>query len=356
MEIRLFTSEIKEDWDSFVVSTKEGTCYHLSGWKHIFENTYNYKTYYLYAMDSGTHRIEGLLPLVLIKSGWFGRFLVSLPIFDHVGILSLNREAQIRLFEKAVDIGRKENVKFLELRHLNPGLSEISNSTHSTPGQFLTRTSKIKHTLDLPNSAGELWESFKSKLRSQIKKPMKEGLTTRVGGLEEADNFYKVFSENMRDLGTPVNIKALFVSILAQLPDQARICIVLRDHQPVAAGFIIGFKEKVDIPWASSLKKFNHLSPNMLLYWGILEYACNHGHKLFDFGRSNLEGGTNSFKKQWNPKQIPLYWHYWVADNKDKPDLNKENPKFQTFIKLWKTLPLPLANMIGPRIVKYLPQ
>jgi hypothetical protein len=33
------------------------------------------------------------------------------------------------------------------------------------------------------------------------------------------------------------------------------------------------------------------------------------------------------------------------------PDNNPLNPKYQLFIKMWKKLPLPLANLIGPHIV-----
>jgi FemAB-related protein (PEP-CTERM system-associated) len=174
--------------------------------------------------------------------------------------------------------------------------------------------------------------------------------------LDQLENFYEVFSANMRDLGTPVNSKVLFRNILEGFPEQSRIGVVLKDKRPVAAGFIIGFKEKLQIPWASSLRRFNSLSPNMLLYWGILEYACNNGYRIFDFGRSTPEEGTHKFKEQWNPRVIPLYWHYWVTNGEEKPGLNPDNPKFKIFIKVWRYLPLPIANILGPRIVKYLPQ
>jgi len=35
--------------------------------------------------------------------------------------------------------------------------------------------------------------------------------------------------------------------------------------------------------------------------------------------------------------------------------LQKENPKFQVAIRLWKHLPLFVANQLGPRIVRSLP-
>jgi serine/alanine adding enzyme len=298
MEIKSFTPDIKEAWDSFVTNTEGGTCYHLSGWKDAFEKTYQYKTYYLFATESeassnnSNPNIVGILPLVLIKSLLFGRFLVSLPFFDHVGVLTQSKNAEIVLIKKATEIARQESAEFVEFRHHLPILSKDTEGNWYG-GELVTEQRKLTLHLELPNTADELWKSFKSKLRSQIKKPMKEGLTAKIGGIEEVDNFYNIFAQNMRDLGTPVNSKWLFKNILLEFPQQAKICIVSKDKKPVAAGFVVGFKEKLHIPWASALKNFNHLSPNMLLYWSILEYACNQKYKIFDFGRSTPGVGTH---------------------------------------------------------------
>ena len=355
MEIRLFTPEMKEAWDYFVTSKEEGTCYHLSGWKNVFEKTYQHRTYYLYSIEDkepGLNKILGILPLVLIKSVFFGRFLVSLPIFDNVGVYADSLEAKKSLIQKAIQIAEKERANFVEFRQANLFPSDNGGVFNN----LMVKSHKITLLLDLPDSSEALWNSFKSKLRSQIKKPMKEGCEFAIGGLDQLENFYEIFSTNMRDLGTPVNSKLLFKNILEGFPEDSKIGVVLKDNKPVAAGFIIGFKEILHVPWASSLRKFNSISPNMLLYWGILEYACKKGYRVFDFGRSSPEEGTHKFKEQWNPKAIPLYWYYWVANGGEKPELNPDNPKFRAFIKIWQNLPLPLANIIGPKIVKYLPQ
>ena len=256
------------------------------------------------------------------------------------------------LIEKAIEIAKKEKAKFIEFRQS----ALIRSDNEGESNKLVVKSHKITLLLDLPRSSEELLKSFKAKLRSQIKKPVKEGCKFVVGGLDQLNNFYEVFATNMRDLGTPVNPKILFRNILERFPEESKIGVVLKDDRPVAAGFVIGFKEKLQIPWASSMQKFNSLSPNMLLYWGILEYACNKGYRVFDFGRSSPDEGTHKFKEQWNPKAIPLYWHYWIANGGEKPELNPDNPKFRAFIKIWQNLPLPLANKIGPRIVKYLPQ
>lgn len=355
MEVRLFTPDIKGDWDRFVMNSEEGTCYHLIGWKNVFEKTYGHKAFYLYSIEDnlqGLKRMTGILPLVLIKSVLFGRFMISLPIFDSVGVCAQSIEAKKVLIQKAVEIAEREKADFVEIRQA----SLLSQEDMGLINKLSVKSHKITLLLDLPESKEALWNSFKAKLRSQIKKPMKEGCKFIIGELDQLDQYYQIFSVNMRDLGTPVNSRNLFKNILEEFPENSKIGVVKKDDIPLAAGLVIGFKEKLHIPWASSLRKYNHLSPNMLLYWGILEYACNKGYRTFDFGRSSPEEGTHKFKEQWNPQAFPLYWHYWVANGAEKPELNPDNPKFRAFIRVWQNIPLNIANLIGPRIVKYLPQ
>ncbi len=160
----------------------------------------------------------------------------------------------------------------------------------------------------------------------------------------------------MRDLGTPVYPKKFFNNILKEFPETTWICtIYTKDEQPVASGVLVGFKEMLEIPWASSLRNYNNYSPNMLLYWGVLKFACEKGYKVFDFGRSTPNEGTYKFKEQWGAKPLQLYWHYWLKNGGHLPELNPKNPKYQIAIKIWQTLPVGLTRLIGPAIVKNIP-
>ena len=96
-------------------------------------------------------------------------------------------------------------------------------------------------------------------------------MQVKFGNDDLVSDFYTVFSINMRDLGTPAWTSKIFHRVLTQLPDQSKICVVYFEQKPVAAAFLIGFKEYLEIPSASSLREYNRLSPNMLLYWSVLE-------------------------------------------------------------------------------------
>jgi FemAB-related protein (PEP-CTERM system-associated) len=218
------------------------------------------------------------------------------------------------------------------------------------------KTTKVAMQLGLPQHPDELWKTFHAKLRSQIRRPEKEGMFVKSGMDDELDSFYAVFSENMRDLGTPVYSMEFFKNILTMFPESARIFTVYtREGDPAASGFLVGFKQKIEIPWASSLRRYNHYSPNMLLYWSALKFACESGYRLFDFGRSTLGEGTYYFKAQWGAKPVQLYWHYWMKTGERLPQINPQNPKYQMAIKIWRNLPVRLTRLIGPTIVRNIP-
>jgi serine/alanine adding enzyme len=89
----------------------------------------------------------------------------------------------------------------------------------------------------------------------------------------------------------------------------------------------------------------------MLLYWAMLEGACRLGATCFDFGRSTRDSGTHKFKKQWGAEDVPLHWHYLLAEGQDPPGILPDSPKYQSAVACWKKLPVWIACAIGPRII-----
>jgi len=123
----------------------------------------------------------------------------------------------------------------------------------------------------------------------------------------------------------------------------------------MAGAVAVTFRDTTLVPWASSLREFRHLCPNMLLYWTMLEQATAAGQHTFDFGRSSPGGGTHQFKLQWGAREAPLFWEYVLLTRDAMPDQGPTNPKFSAMIALWQRLPVPIANLIGPSIVRNIP-
>ncbi len=342
MNVRLYTEGDRERWERFVETAPDSTLYHRIQWKDVVETTFGHRTYYLLAEDR--NGIVGILPLVHLKSICFGSFMVSLPYFNYGGICAQGREAHESLLKEAVELARKEKASHIELRH-----------TENLDLKLPVKSAKASMRLDLPATPEALWDSFPSKLRSQIRKPEKANLGARVGRADELDAFYEVFCTNMRDLGTPVYSKAFFRNILERFAGSTWICTVYMGGVPAASGFLAGFKNTVEIPWASSIKRYNMHSPNMLLYWSSLKFAVEKGYRVFDFGRSTPGEGTFKFKEQWGAKPKMLYWHYWLRDGGALPEINPKNPRYNAAINIWKRLPLSITKILGPGIVKNIP-
>jgi serine/alanine adding enzyme len=394
-------------WDTYVKNHPRGTLYHLSGWKRVTEEGYGHRTFYIMATQNSGD-VVGMLPLVHLKHFLFGNNLVSIPFFDLGGVLADDEETEKALLSEAIRLGRELKVTSIELRHThelgwdagtlgNPEAQEqkgdkgrqtagdrqlsaerraqgaerraqnaerrAQSADESTPKgvdghalgamRLVTKSHKVRMLLDLPASSELLMNSFKSKLKSQIRKPTKEGLSAKIGSIELFDDFYRVFSENMRDLGSPVHSKRLIRSVFEVFPGDAKIAVVYKQDEPTAGSVVIGFKDVLENPWASSLRKYSKLSPNMLLYWSMLDYACERGYKFFDFGRSAPEEGTYKFKEQWGAKPNPLHWHCVLLNGSEgAPSLEKS--QFSKMIEYWKKLPVPVTKFVGPMIRKHI--
>ncbi|MBW2661972.1 MAG: GNAT family N-acetyltransferase [Deltaproteobacteria bacterium] len=143
-------------------------------------------------------------------------------------------------------------------------------------------------------------------------------------------------------------------SVLEEFPDKAKIVIIYKENKPIACSLMVGFKHILENPWASALRKYSRLSPNMLLYWAMIEYACDNGYSLFDFGRSSPGEGTYKFKKQWGAEPEPLHWHYISINGKSVINSASKKSKFTKAIQYWQKLPVSVTKIIGPMIRKHI--
>ena len=330
-------------WDRFVECHPRSSVYHLSIWRHIFSVAFGKRWYLIAAFQDGT--IRAGLPLVHMKSLLFGNFLVSMPYVNYGGLLTTDAGLAAPLLQEAIALGQQLGAKHIELRHLENHYPQLP-----------VRQEKVSMWLALPGTAQELMGSFKAKLRSQIRKGEKNNLGVRIGSMELLEDFDTVFAHNMRDLGTPVYGRAIFRLTLEAFPDTARVVVVTGENQrPLAAGFLLGYGQRLEIPWASSLRQYNHLQSNMWLYWHCLRYACEQGYRFFDFGRCTVGEATFKFKEQWGAQPVSHSWHYHLDGERPLPRLNPQNPKFRLALNVWRRLPLSVTRCLGPAFIKHLP-
>jgi FemAB-related protein (PEP-CTERM system-associated) len=330
-------------WDAYVASHPRATGYHAWAWRRVFERAFGHECVYLAAHDE-SGGITGVLPLVGFRSRLFGRFLVSLPFVNYGGVLASGDDARRALVAAAAGAAAERRCTHVELRHVNRECDDLAVKTH-----------KVTMLLSLEGDAETAWKRLDNKVRNQVRKAEKSGLVAAAGGAELLPEFYPVFARNMRDLGTPVYSPRLFDEVFAQMPDRAAVFVVRKDTVTVAAGIGLTWRDTIEVPWASSLREYRQMCPNMMLYWAAIRHAVASGFRTFDFGRSTPNEGTFQFKKQWGAEPLPLHWEYWLGAGVAMPDQSPKNPKFSLAVRAWQRMPLWLANTLGPRIVRDIP-
>jgi serine/alanine adding enzyme len=329
-------------WDEYVVAHPEATYCHLWNWKQVIESSFGWQTYYLVAEDGGA--VCGLLPLVIQKSWLFGRFASSMPFLNAGGILADSPKTERLLLEEAARIAIEGRARHLELRHrTDHGLG------------LPARTNKVTVVLPLDADTEKMWKALDTRIRTKVRKSMSFGMTSEFGGAELLTDFYSVWSENMRDLGTPAYSPVFFREIVEAFPCNTHVCVVRHEGRPVAVSFLIGFRDRLEAVWSSSIRDALNLKPNMFLYWNLFCFAARQCYHTFDFGRSTVGAGTHNFKLQWGAQTIPLHWDYWLGEGERLPEINPSNPKYELAIRIWQRLPLAVARLLGPRIARCLP-
>lgn len=328
-------------WDDFVTEQGGWTHCHLYGWRSVIERVFGHDCPYLVAREGGS--IVGVLPLVRVRSLVFGHYLVSMPFVNYGG--PLGGDAAVKLLtERAARLARAGNAKLLELR-----------SRQALPVDLPVSHRKITVLLDIPEAGPDaLFRTLDAKLRSQVRKPTREGVTVRFGA-DQVDPFFDVFAHHMRDLGTPTQPRAFFRAIAEEFPETAWFGCAYLDDRPVACGAGFAWDREFEMTWASSLVEFKKLAPNMALYWAFMERAANSGLRTFNFGRCSPGSGTHRFKQQWGGARDETLWWYALARDGEAKTPSPDDGAFSWGPRLWKKLPLPVATMLGPRIVRYIP-
>ncbi|MDP5130001.1 MAG: GNAT family N-acetyltransferase, partial [Paraglaciecola sp.] len=323
--------------DRYVLKHAQGSVYHLAAWRNAITQAYRQQCILLLAKQQ--NEIVGLLPLCIMSVPLRGNKLISLPFADFCSVLADSTLIREQLLQAAIALLPSYKASQLDLREsvALPNLQEPPSNT-DTAGP-----NKVRMLVQLAESAEVLLASYKPKLRSQIKKAQKNGLTAEISDSTSAlKDFYQVYSKNMHRLGSPVHNFQWFSCLTQQLAAKQafKVVLVRSDKQVIGAGLVLHCGKQAVIPWASTVAEFNHLAPNMLLYWQIQAYLADAGFSVFDMGRSTIGEGTYRFKTQWGAQPEELCWHAYNAQSEAIPLSGVPSGKTRAVAeKIWRLLP-----------------
>lgn len=329
----------QERWDTFVDRCPEATFFHYSGWHRVIRQAFGHEPYYLYAERSGT--LEGIVPLVHLKSWLFGNALISLPFCVYGGIAAQSDEARVALDGAARSLAERLGVDYLEYR----------NRDRSVP-DLMTKDLYVTFRKELYADPEENMRAIPRKQRAVVRKGIKAGLKSEWD--DDLDRFYTAYAQSVRNLGTPVFSKDYFRILKDVFRDRADILTVTHDGRAVSSVMSFYFRDEVLPYYGGGTQEARQLKANDFMYWELMRRSCERGIRIFDYGRSKIDSGSWSFKKNWGFVPEPLYYQYHLVKARALPDVSPRNPKYRLFISAWKRLPVTLTNILGPMIARSL--
>jgi FemAB-related protein (PEP-CTERM system-associated) len=308
----------------------------------MLERAFGYKGYYLVAREN--ERFCGILPLTHVRSRLFGNRLMSQPFSDYGGPVTTCPEAEEALYSRAIEIATQCRCRTIELRNTNP-----------LPYRLHRRTDKISMYLPLASDPQDVWNQLRHKTRNRVSKAQRAGLTVTSGEGELLDEFYRVWTVRMHELGTPCYPRRLFSGIMDAFPGGSRIFLATLEGKTTAVLFTYTFKKWVQCSWGAALRGYDRIGPNYIVNWAAIEYYCREGMKWFDFGRSTIGSGQHTFKQRWGALPINLCWQYWTPPGHALSIAKPDSPKYESRVEMWKKLPLWITRIVGPHISRSLP-
>jgi FemAB-related protein (PEP-CTERM system-associated) len=331
-------------WDAFVAAHPDGTFFHRAAWRGVVEGAFGHRTHYLLAERDGA--VVGVLPLGHVRSRLFGSSLVSVPFCVYGGPLAADRASFEALVRHAAALMRPLGVPTLELRFLRPPPEDWLDAAEWPARNDLYVTFRKPIAAD---DATNL-KAIPRKQRAMVRKGIERGLLSTAD--QDVDLLHRIYAESVRNLGTPTFPRRYFRLLAETFRDCMDVVTVRDGTTAVASVMNFYWRDEVLPYYGGGTPAARACHANDFMYWEVMRRAAARGCRRFDFGRSKLGTGAFAFKKNWGFAPAPLCYRFHLAPGAGIPDHNPLNPKYRLLIAAWKRLPLPLANLLGPPIVR----
>jgi FemAB-related protein (PEP-CTERM system-associated) len=338
LAIRELDQASEPAWDAFVATMPDGTFCHRAAWARVIGAAFGHRTHFVFTERDGA--ITGVLPLVHVRTLLFGNTLISSPFCVYGGVLAADAESGNALEVHAIQLMQRTGARALELRDRKPAESDWVRRADL----YVTFRKSIEadHERNM--------KAIPRKQRAMVRKGIANGLTSVCD--RDVSVLHRVYAESVRNLGTPVFSRRYFRILAEVFRDGVDVVTVLDEGQPIASVMNFYHRDEVWPYYGGGTAVARHRAGNDFMYWEVMRRAADRGFRLFDFGRSKVGTGAYAFKHNWGFEPAPLPYRYKLAPGAGVPDVNPLNPKYRLFIAAWKRLPLPVANLLGPPIVR----
>jgi FemAB-related protein (PEP-CTERM system-associated) len=255
------------------------------------------------------------------------------------GVAAVTQRARQALDAAAVALAEKLQVDHLEYRNILP-----QRPDWAAKDLYVTFRKAIDPDPDKNLAA------VPRKQRAMVRKGIKAQLQADIDS--DTRRFFSAYSESVHRLGTPVFSRRYFDLLCEEFARESEILTITSKGETVASVLSFFFRDEVLPYYGGGTQLAREVAGNDFMYWEVMRRASERGCRVFDYGRSKRGTGSYDFKKNWGFEPQPLHYEYRLVRATSVPDHNPLNPKYRMFIAMWQRMPLALANLIGPHVVK----
>jgi len=310
MEIIKYTEEWKEKWDSFILTSNNGTMFHLQKF-FDYHITGKYKFDHLIFLKK--NKIVAVLPGA-IKDGTF-----ESPIGASYGSIvtpDIKFIEAMEIVSALLKYGRENNIKKFILTPAPIVYEKYQNQNLDFAmlwQGFSFQLHYISSAIKLDKNR-DIIERFSPNSRRNVRKSLLSG-DIRVEISERYDEFYPILLENKaRHDAKPTHTYDDLIHLKELLPDNLKLFLVYLGEKPIGGSLMFFANKKVALCFYNMmLYQYEEFKPMHRNMYDIVKYCTENGYSYVDIGVSQDTKAENpmtpsmsliEFKEQFDAKTI----------------------------------------------------
>jgi hypothetical protein len=314
LTITTLDSTKEKAWNELVVSSSFGTLFHTVEWLKIVQKQVNAE--YLPLIFYKGIQIVAIYPVFIQKQGPV-KVALSPPsksymlylgpvIAGYESMKQDKRESTYIQIQQEMDnyIFKIKGCKYARIRS-SPGLFDsrpLRWSGYSVEPLYTYR-------IDLTQGIEHVWEQFDRKLRIEINKAIREGVTVRFGVQEDLEFIHDSLYARYVEQGlSPVNYKKFLQDLYKKFyPDNLKIFVAEYNGKRVGGTINLVFKKGMYL-WVGIPKTdLVGISVNDLIQWEAIKWAQTNGLDYYEEMDAGIDPRLRHFKSKYNPDLVIWY-------------------------------------------------
>lgn len=330
-------------WNDALLDHPSASIFHTTHWLHVLQASYGYQPYYFAHFQA--QRLRVLLPCMEVSSWLTGLRGVALPFTDYCEPLIDGEASFPMLYKPVISVAQQRGWQFLEVRGgetLFPGVSPYA--------------SYARHHLTLSGQAADVFARLRRNYRTRIHKASSHDLVVACLRSPEAmAAYYRLHCLTRQRQGLPPQPASFFRHIQERLiaNNLGFVTLVSYQGRQVAGAVFFTFGARAIYKFGASDTTYNHVYPNYLLFWHVIQWLCRHQYQELCFGRTALSNtGLMQFKEGWGTRKSLL--HYYRYNMQTRTFVQSTRARTDAGHPLCRYIPLPLLRWAGAALYRHM--